>query len=385
MPVGRGIVFEIRGIMPRSFCRLSLALLAVLAAGCSQEESIRSYAVPKPRPVKAVAGPAMDDVRGAGPMQAPQVDGDRIFGAIVLRGDKGWFFKATGSREALTPHATKLIDFVKSVRFREDGTPTWTLPDDWTEKPGNAIRFTTLALGKEEGAPELSVTVLPKNEEDEAYVLANVNRWRGQLGMGATDAARLKQQSLEIPLADGYVSRVVVLAAGAEEGSGSSAVPEESLELTKFDTPTGWTDRGASGERKASLAVGTGEKALDISITSFSASREQMANPLANINRWRGQLGLPSATPDEIGNSVKETRVSGFPGAYVEILGPEDAKPQKATFAAMFLGGPDVWFIKLTGDAELAKSERDNFKKLLDSIRVSPPGQTEPQGATDGK
>jgi hypothetical protein len=90
-------------------------------------------------------------------------------------------------------------------------------------------------------------------------------------------------------------------------------------------------------------------------------------------------LGLPSATPDEISNSVKQVRVSGFPGAYVEIFGPEDAKPQKATFAAMFIGGPDVWFVKLTGDAELAKQERDNFKKLLESIRL------EPQGATDGK
>ena len=51
----------------------------------------------------------------------------------------------------------------------------------------------------------------------------------------------------------------------------------------------------------------------------------------------------------------------------------------------MFRGGPDVWFVKLTGDAELAKRERDNFKKLLDSIRLEQAGQEQPQGATDGK
>jgi hypothetical protein len=378
--------------MPRSFRFLSLALAAVLAAGCSQEESIRSYSVPKPRPVKVVAGAAAERPGGAGPnqgapmqgpMQGPTVDGDRIFGAIVLRGDKGWFFKATGSREALTPQATMLIDFVKSIRFREDGTPTWTLPEDWAETPGNSIRFATLKLGKQEDAPELSVTVLPKNEADEAYVLANVNRWRGQLGMAATDNERLEKESLAIPLADGNTARVVVLA--AEVADAGDAVAEAPLELKKLEAPTGWTDRGAGGERRASLAVGEGEKSLDISITSFSASREQMANPIANINRWRMQLGLASATPDAIADSAKEVRVSGYRGVYVEIFAPDEATATKATFAAMFRGGPDVWFVKLTGDAELAKRERDNFKKLLDSIRLEQAGQEQPQGATDGK
>jgi hypothetical protein len=369
--------------MPRSFRFQSLAISAILAAGCSQEESIRSYSVPKPLPIKKIAAPAMDDRAGAAPMQSPQVEGDRIFGAIVLRGDKGWFFKATGSREVLTPHATKLIDFVKSVRSGDDGSPSWTLPDGWTEKPGNAIRFATLTLGKESNAPELSVTVLPKNEEDDAYILANVNRWRGQLGMGSTDAERLKKESLEIPLADGNIARVVVLAAGVEDGPQAAA--EQPLELAKLEPPSGWTDRGVSGERKASFAVGTGEKSLDVSITSFSASREQMANPIANINRWRNQLGLSPATPEEIAATAQEVRVSGYRGVYVEMFAPAEANATKATFAAMFRGGPDVWFVKLTGDAELAKRERDNFKKLLDAIRLSPRAHPAPQGATDGK
>jgi hypothetical protein len=324
--------------------------------------------------------------------QAPQVSGDRMFGAIVLRGDKAWFFKAVGSREALTPHAEKLIDFVKSVRFQPDGTPTWTLPDDWTASPGNAFRYATLILGKDAKPPELSVTVLPKNEADDAYILANVNRWRGQLRLPPTTTASLKRESLEIPLAEGQSALVVVLAAGVDAapnggpsaGGGPIHASAKPMTLKSYETPAGWTDRGASGDRQASLAVGQGDEAVDASITSFSAEKEMMTNPIANINRWRRQLQLPEATPDEIAVAAQEVSVSGHRGVYIEMFAPNEADAKQATFAVMFRAGSDVWFVKLTGNAATANRQRDAFKRFLDSIRLEA-AESKPQGARDGK
>lgn len=383
--------------MPRSLRFLAvLRFFGVLwvaaglgAAGCARQEGVARYSVPKPKPVTT---PTPTQLGGATTGGMPQVAGDRMFGAIVLRGDKAWFFKAVAARDAIAPHAEKLLDFVKSVRFETDGTPKWTLPEGWQEQPGSALRFATIVLGGTTPV-ELTVTVLPKTEADEAYILANVNRWRGQLGLGSIEAAQLATQSIQVPIADGQVATVVVLAAEAPAGGGASippsatpSAPGQAFAL-KYETPKGWTDQGARSGRKASFAVAEGDRSLDIAVTSFPAAAAQIANPISNINRWRRQIGLGEATPEQVAEEAKEVRVAGHRGVYIEMFAPSAEKAERATLAAMFRAGDDVWFVKLTGDGALAQREREAFRTFLDSIRLegasskpSPPDAAKPGG-----
>src|SRR5208282_2908095 len=64
---------------------------------------------------------------------------------------------------------------------------SWTLPKGWTQTLSGGIRYATL---KPAGGGNLdaSVVVLPGQAGGE---LANVNRWRGQLGLSPLDAAAL--------------------------------------------------------------------------------------------------------------------------------------------------------------------------------------------------
>lgn len=399
--------------MPRSLRFLGVLSLAAatVLAGCSRQEGVARYTVPKPKPVHSAAA-----VQPGGPPMTgmPQVAGDRMFAAIVLRGDKAWFFKAVGARDAIAPHAEKLLDFVKSVRFEADGTPKWTLPEGWQEQPGSALRFATIVLGGSTPV-EMSVTVLPKTEADEPYILANVNRWRGQLSLGPIDAAQLAKQSIQVPIADGQTATVVVLAAESHAAAASSTPPSEAPSnharamALNYEAPKSWTEQGSRSERKASFSVTDGDRSLDISVTSFPAAAAQIADPISNINRWRGQIGLAAATPEQIAGDAKEVRISGYRGAYVEMFAPSAEKAERATLAAMFRAGDDVWFVKLTGDAALAQRERDAFRRFLDSLRLdtadakpTPPSATQPNaekadpakpdsaktpspGATDGK
>lgn len=384
----------------------SLAVAVISLAGCSREDGVERYTVPKPRPLKIVdaddAGmppghPPID--RNMPPGHPPvgggmaQVEGDRMFGAIVLRGDAAWFFKATAARDVLAPHAQKLIDFVKSLRFREDGTPAWTLPDGWKEKPGDQFRYATVLLGGGASPPELSVSMLPKRDDDTAYLLANVNRWRGQLKLPPTDAATLDKESLRIPLADGNTAIVLVLAAeeAAEEATGAkppTATPPSAdggrPAAIAYETPKGWTDRGASAVRKATLAVVDGDKSIEVAVTSFPAIAEQIADPVANVNRWRQQLGLAEASPDDIAQAMTDITVDGHAGKYVELFAPDAENPTQATLATMFRAGDDMWFVKLAGDGSLAQRERDAFKKFLSSMRLDAGGEKS-SGASDGK
>ncbi len=61
----------------------------------------------------------------------------------------------------------------------------WTLPEGWTQEPGSGMRAATLKPPVA-GKVDVSVVMLPGTAGGE---LANVNRWRNQLGLPPLDAA----------------------------------------------------------------------------------------------------------------------------------------------------------------------------------------------------
>jgi hypothetical protein len=67
------------------------------------------------------------------------------------------------------------------------GSLKWTLPKGWSELPGGGMRFATFKAPFA-GKLEATVVVLPGPAGGE---LANVNRWRGQIGLPAMDEASL--------------------------------------------------------------------------------------------------------------------------------------------------------------------------------------------------
>jgi hypothetical protein len=79
---------------------------------------------------------------------------------------------------------------------------SWTLPKGWTQTLTGGIRYATL---KPAGAGNLdaSVVVLPGQAGGE---VANVNRWRGQLGLPALDAAALPAMRKVVNTKVGQVS-----------------------------------------------------------------------------------------------------------------------------------------------------------------------------------
>jgi hypothetical protein len=144
-----------------------LGAAALLLAGCDQPQPIRTYTVAKDAP-------------------------DRMLGGILLQDDRGWFFKLTGPRAELDAAADQFRDFLQSIRVEPgDERPQWKLPAGWeVDSRPRQMRLATInvplksAAGKTQMA-ELTVTVLPRTSGDETpYLLANINRWRDQMGQG---------------------------------------------------------------------------------------------------------------------------------------------------------------------------------------------------------
>ncbi len=92
-------------------------------------------------------------------------------------------------KEASVPAAPFSHGEALPAGAREGGL-RWTLPQGWTQGEGNSLRFATLRPPVP-GKVEVSVVVLPGAAGGE---LANVNRWRGQIGLGPLDEKALEKE-----------------------------------------------------------------------------------------------------------------------------------------------------------------------------------------------
>jgi len=87
-----------------------------------------------------------------------------------------------------TPGGTDMA--AKSVPTASGADLSWTAPTAWQTRPASAMRKATFIIpGASAGEQaELAVTAFPG---DVGGLLANVNRWRGQLQLAPVDAAAL--------------------------------------------------------------------------------------------------------------------------------------------------------------------------------------------------
>ena len=73
-----------------------------------------------------------------------------------------------------------------------------------------------------------------------------------------------------------------------------------------WTTPAGWTEVPPSEMRVASFKVaGADGKQADVSVVPLPG---MAGSDFANVNRWRGQVGLPAATDDELQKSGGKCR-----------------------------------------------------------------------------
>lgn len=196
--------------------------MLLLVAGCGPDEKIVRYTVDKPPPLEPLA--SADPHAGLSlPAKPSGEPTDRMLGAVIPATPQGWFFKLSGPKEAVAALEETFVGLVKSVRFDADGKPAWTLPDGWTQEPGNQIRYATLRIPASEKPPgkplEVTVTALPNSGDDNAsYVLQNVNRWRGQLQLPSVSQEQLAAESSEVKL-EGATATLVNLVGHAAPNS----------------------------------------------------------------------------------------------------------------------------------------------------------------------
>lgn len=296
---------------------------------------------------------------------------------------------------------------------RRAGAVTWTVPRGWKAvESAQAMRLATFDF---EG-DEITVSAFPGAA---GGALANVNRWRGQLGLEPVDEAGLakllttsRAGATEVSLLamegrQGKVMLGAILApgdgqtwfvkstldaaraealrpsfeafarsftmSGAATSAATSAAtttattteapaaapPSGDVEgrLARFSPPAGWkTDsQGGGGIVAASFTGAAGSR-----ITATRLANDG-GGDLANINRWRGQLGLAP-----LADLAAVERLDLVPGLVAVDL--RDAKETDRMIAVIAPSGGATWFFKLRGAVAAVEGDRAAFAVFVREV-----------------
>jgi hypothetical protein len=171
-------------------------------------------------------------------------------------------------------------------------------------------------------------------------------------------------QSTSAPAAD------EMNAPAAGENAGAAAQPR-----LQWTLPAGWTEKPPTEMRLASFnAAGPDGKQPDVSVVPLPGLA---GGDAANVNRWRGQVGLSDVTSDEIQKSAEAIQAGGQPAQLFDILGKNPDGSPARILAAIQHRGDTTWFFKMTGDAAQVEEQKPAFIAFLKLLQFSEAEQTE--------
>ena len=352
----------------RMFNRLFIVACAVLVVDLSSraDDQIRSYTVPKEHP--AAAGP---------PSQPAQATSD-------------------------IPVNTAPIQ--------------WTLPESWQQLAPDGIRLGNFAVpGKEGGKATVAITSFPGEVGTE---LANVNLWRQQLGLAPVEQSDVSSESITVDSADaklfdlsGSTARTIValvrrngatwffkmigdigtvtdgkpafmeflksirftgssnLAAAAAAAAAATATTTTAAAESsspQWSVPSNWVEKAPGAMLFKSFTIADNTGATAAATVSFLSG--EGGGALANVNRWRGQMGLSPVAEDQFDGVADQLETAGGKATLVDFEGT-DAKAGKRMVAIIVPHGENTWFYKLLGDKALVTKEKDSFVNFVKSVQ----------------
>ncbi len=290
-----------------------------------------------------------------------------------------------------------------------------TTPPNWEQQPLSEMRRASFLVKDDKGAvADISLVSLGTAAGN---VLDNVNRWLDQLGQPPTTEQKLGEVAQRLrtslgdvvivdlaglpkdadPARDGRIIAAMVTTgdstlffkmrgnadlAEAQKGDfikwvaavceaqtesrspqiAATPSPDGATRQIKWKMPEDWTEVPPSSMRYASFSAPAenGDK-IDISVVTFPGEGGSDAD---NINRWRGQIGLPPIDESAVTSQVTPLKTADTTFSTTDIAG---AKAR--TIAAWTRHDGRVWFFKATGPNTAVEKEKPNFFEFLRSIQ----------------
>jgi hypothetical protein len=293
----------------------------------------------------------------------------------------------------------------------------FAVPPSWQQIAPSEMRIASFAVTNAAGqAADVGVIPLPAGENE----LDLINMWRDQVQLPATtnddsgtvqiggDTGKLFEFVSTAPIIDQKFRQrmmVAMLTRGSTSwffkitGEDSFVVSQKDvflqfLKSVSFNTaapnissaapvvaagqndnansiwtvPSGWQAVPPSQFLLAQYLVQDGDARAEVNISELAGEGGGL---LANLNRWRGQLGLPPiAQEDDFSKMVDSVVVPGGQGELVDMTGTNSKTGQPSRLIGVVLPqAGQTWFYKLMGDPKLVAAQKDAFVKFIQSAR----------------
>ena len=341
-------------------------------AGCDRSESITQYTIPKHEAIQLPTSnvkPAVESPAAARP--------ERMLAAIVRQSEQTWFFKLSGEPDRVAERADAFREFVQSLRFGGDGNPTWTLPSGWTQQleSGLRMRYATVVVDAAEPPLELTVTALPTSGDPTEQILANVNRWRGQLSLPPIDDDDLSSETETLTLESDATATLVNYLGTSKPGGMTppfaspgglnrpfAPAPASGEVPFTATPPADWSEGKVGGMRKAAFVIEDGDQKAEVTVIDLA---RDAGDRLANVNRWRGQVGLEPIDEAQLRQSLRPIDVGELSGDFVDLVGSAG----QTILGVIVDRGEKTWFFKLQGDSKVASAQQADFENYVRSVK----------------
>jgi hypothetical protein len=134
----------------------------------------------------------------------------------------------------------------------------------------------------------------------------------------------------------------------------------------KWTLPKGWTETPGTGMRFATLTPPSGGGKAEVSVVCLPGAA---GGELANVNRWRGQIGLGPLDEKGLNASRQQAKAKAGAVAVFDFTSEGAAQTRMVTGSLLTQDG-NSWFFKLVGDAPAVGKARADFMHLLETLRL---------------
>jgi hypothetical protein len=137
-----------------------------------------------------------------------------------------------------------------------------------------------------------------------------------------------------------------------------------------WQAPAGWQEVSGGQFLVAKfLLAGDGGTTAAVNVSMSDGDGGGLA---ANINRWRGQLGLTPLSDDDLNKSLTTVASTSGTASLVDISGIRAQTGQPVRLVGVVVSLPDrTWFYKLMGDANIVADQKDTFTQFVQSANYS--------------
>jgi hypothetical protein len=210
-----------------------------------------------------------------------------------------------------------------------------------------AAALVLAGCGKSASIPEISVQHVPKEQPAPGSSTVASAGTPGASMPGAVPAATSAPSMDALP--------------GMAEFVAATPAP-------KWTPPADWKLQPPDPARKGTWSVpapagAVNAQAAELSVNVFPG---QLGTLLANVNRWRGQVGLASdLTEERLGENVKNITIDGRAAQLISVDGPDG----KSLEGALIFMPSKTWSFRLFGSTATVTAQRPAFRAFLDSVK----------------